>query len=137
MRRVIFRCLGAMAFWLFSAPAWAYQGVELGRDCRNTDEAAQARCEGYISGFLAGAQMDIEGEPINMWRSFGYTWCGPADVEVSDVVEALFAAALAGQATPHFPAPVMLAQSLSAAYPCAGTSVPRYPGLRVPLIQDE
>lgn len=105
----------------------AYQGLDLGRDCRSKDDAAQAKCEGFVSGFMAGAQMDVDGEPINMWRYYGYTWCGPVIFEVSIVVEALFDANRRGQAIPHFPAPVMLAESLSATYPCTESSSPGFP----------
>ena len=137
MNSPLFRYFGTAVFWLLSAPAGAYQGVELGRDCRSGDDAARARCEGFINGFIAGAQVDIEGEPINMWRSYGYTWCGPTVAEVATIIEALFEAARTGRSTPHFPAAVVLAQSLTAKYPCEGSSVPRYQGLNPSLGPDD
>ena len=137
MKCLIFKGLGAVVFWLLSAPAFAYQGLDLGRDCRSSDDVPRARCEGFINGFLAGAQVDVDGEPIGMWTFHGYTWCGPGMIEVTQVVDALFEAAGEGQATPHFPAPVMLAQSLSQKFPCEGSTMPRFPGLGRPLNQDQ
>ncbi|NKB42650.1 MAG: hypothetical protein GKS03_00090 [Alphaproteobacteria bacterium] len=132
MRDRLLKTIGIIVFCLLSTSVWAYQGVELGRDCRSTNDADLARCEGFISGFVAGAQVDIDGEPTNMWRHYGYTWCGPVVFDHSQIVETLFEASLTGQATPHFPASVMLAQSLSAAYPCTGSAAPRYPRLGLP-----
>ena len=123
--------------WLVSAPVEAYQGVELGRDCRSADEADRARCEGFITGFMAGARMDIEGEPLNMWRSYGYTWCGPSVFEVDVMVEALFEGARTGKTAAHFPAPVMLAQSLAAKFTCSDSSSGQYQRLTPSLVQDE
>ncbi len=133
----LLKFIGIVVFCLLSTSASAYQGIELGRDCRNSDDAAVARCEGFISGFVAGAQADIEGEPINMWRYYGYTWCGPVVFELSEIIDALFEANRTGQATPHFPASVMLAQSLSATYPCTDAAAPRYPGLGFPSLESD
>lgn len=124
--------LGVIASCLMSTTALAYQGLDLGRDCRSSSDVSLARCEGFISGFIAGAQIDIEGEPINMWRSYGYSWCGPVAGEIPDIVEALFDASLTGQATPHFPAAVMLAQSLAVTYPCTESSPPGFPKQGLP-----
>ena len=126
-----------VVFCLLSTSAGAYQGVELGRDCRSTNDAGLAKCEGFISGFVAGAQVDIQGEPTNMWRYYGYTWCGPVVFDVSKIIETLFEASRTGQATPHFPAPVMLAQSLSATYPCTGAAAPGYPRLGLPSLESD
>lgn len=115
-----------------SHPADAYQGLDLGRDCRSSNEASAARCEGFISGFVAGAQMDVDGQPINMWSAFGYSWCGPKQFDHSAIVDALFEANRTGQAVPHFPAAVMLAQSLSAAYPCGESEAPGFPNRGFP-----
>ncbi len=134
MKRLWFGCLIAGVAWLFSDPASAYRGIELGRDCRSMEDVAQARCEGFVSGFLAGAQLDVDGEPITMWRSHGYTWCGPALIDVAAIVETLFEGARTGRSSPHFPASVMLAQSLSAAYPCNQTPVGRPSRLAPPPV---
>lgn len=117
-----------------SGIANAYQGLDLGRDCRSSNEASVARCEGFISGFVAGAQMDVSGQPINMWRAYGYSWCGPTVFAHSEIVDALFDANRSGQATPHFPAAVMLAQSLAAAYPCGESSAPGFPNRGFPKL---
>ena len=119
--------VGVCIFLTLVTSAKAYTGVELGRDCRSTDAAAEARCEGFVNGFLAGAQVDVEGEPIAMWRFFGYTWCGPKVVEVPEVVEALLESVLEGYATSHHPAPIMLAQSLSSKFPCKELVMPGFP----------
>jgi hypothetical protein len=129
--------VGVVVFCLLSTSATAYQGVDLGRDCRGSNDAASARCEGFISGFVAGAQVDIEGEPANMWRYLGYTWCGPVVFDLPAIVEALFDISRTGQATPHFPAPVMLAQSLSVTYPCGGAAVSRFPSLSLSPIDSD
>lgn len=134
---LLLKFMAISLFCLLSTSANAYQGLDLGRDCRSSDDAGLARCEGFISGFIAGAQIDIEGDPINMWRSYGYTWCGPLIFEVSDIVDALFEASRTGQATPHFPAAVMLAQSLAAAYPCTGTSSSGFPGQGFPPVNPD
>ena len=134
---LFFMCFSAVVYWLLTTSSWAYQGVDLGRDCRSGDDAPRARCEGFISGFLAGAQIDVDGEPITMWRYHGYTWCGPTVFDIPEIVDTLFEAARTGRATPHFPAPVMLAQSLSQKFPCEGLLMPRYPGLGRPLEQDQ
>ena len=124
------RSVGVCVSLLLATSAEAYKGVELGRDCRSTEDAARARCEGFINGFLAGAQVDVEGEPITMWRYLGYTWCGPAVVAIPEIVKALFEAASTGRATPHFPAPLMLAQSLYVKFPCEGLTRPRLPKIK-------
>ena len=129
MRLLIFSWLCAIASLPLLASAFAYQGLELGRDCRSGDNAQKARCEGFINGFVAGAQVDVDGVPINMWRYHGYTWCGPALIDIPEIIDSLFEAARAGHALPHFPAPVMLAQSLSVKFPCEDTMMPGFQGL--------
>ncbi|MEQ9110264.1 MAG: hypothetical protein RIF37_06285 [Rhodospirillaceae bacterium] len=44
--------------------AQAYQGITLARECRLTDGEAAVRCTAFIDGFIAGAQMSINGQPL-------------------------------------------------------------------------
>ncbi|MEQ9444180.1 MAG: Rap1a/Tai family immunity protein [Rhodospirillaceae bacterium] len=98
--------------------AVAYQGITLARECRLTEGEAAVRCRAFIDGFIAGSQFAINGQPLPRWEHMGYQWCGPEVLEPDAVRTTLIDAAMNQSAVLHFPASLVLAQTLSAKFPC-------------------
>ena len=114
----LFALLTCVAVTTATQNAHAYQGINLARECRLTEGEAAVRCAAFIDGFIAGAQLSINGQPLPRWSHMGYQWCGTEVLEPDAVRTTLVDAAMSQSAVLHFPASLVLAQTLSAAFPC-------------------
>lgn len=108
----------SLSITVFEKDARAYQGIALARECRLTEGEAAVRCAAFIDGFIAGAQMSIDGQPLPRWSHMGYNWCGAGVLEPDAVRTALIDAAMTQSAVLHFPASLVLAQTLSTKFSC-------------------
>jgi hypothetical protein len=106
-----------------SVTAWAdtgkpIQGIDLARACRQEAAPDQLLCRGFLDGFTYGSQMNVGSDFIGQWRYGEQSWCFPRDVDHPRVRQTFLDFAQKNTGMLHFPAAIVLANALTAAFPC-------------------